>query len=83
VSAAGVLDVGKARPRVTTPPTEEAPPSQYNVRIGDAALERRLYTTARTLGLDGANFLRMMIRECLPIYERRAEAINRGEAPAG
>jgi len=82
VSAAGVLDVGKAKPRTVTP-ADDVPPSQYNVRIGDALLERRLYATARTLGLDGANFLRMMIRECLPIYERRAEAINRGEAPAG
>ena len=62
---------------------EPAAPTQYNVRLNDDELARRVARAARGLGLDGANFLRLMIRECLPVYERRSERIGRGELPEG
>lgn len=76
---AGVLEVGRNKKGAAgkSPP----PPAQYNVRLNDTELERRVHDTARALGLDGANFLRMLIRECLSVYERRAESIKKGEPP--
>ena len=51
---------------------------QYNVGfpIADAG---RIDACADALGLDEANFLRMVVRENLPKYEERARAIRQGE----
>ncbi len=72
--------MGKARGKPAAGPPA---PTQYNVRLNDPELERRVAATARGLGLDGANFFRLVIRECLAVYERRVEAIERGDAPGG
>jgi hypothetical protein len=80
----GVLDVGrkpKGKAGQGSEPAADHIPPQYNVRLNDDALAKRVHDTARALGLDGANFLRMMIRECLVIYERRVECIAKGEIP--
>lgn len=81
--SAGVLEVGR-KPAAKTGAgqgKDDPPPDQYNIRVNDGVLAKRLFDTYKALGLDGANFLRMMLRECLPIYERRAEAIRQGKVP--
>lgn len=44
-------------------------------------LAKRLENTAERLGLDPSGLLRMMMLECLPLYEQRADRIDRGEGP--
>jgi hypothetical protein len=77
-ASAGVPDVGRKPKGKAGPAAPE--PKQYNVKI-DGPTAARLDATARGLGLDGANFIRMVLRENLPKYERRVEAIGRGETP--
>lgn len=53
---------------------------QYNVGV-DLQTAKRIDDTAEALGLDGVNFLRMLIRENLPRYEKRAVQVREGESP--
>jgi hypothetical protein len=79
----GVLDVGR-KPKAKGKGREADQgeiPTQYNIRLGDADLARRVHDVCGTLGLDGANFLRMMIRECLTIYEQRAQRVKDRKPP--
>lgn len=54
---------------------------QYNVGI-DPATAARIDDTAEALGLDASQLLRMIVREHLPEYERRAAATEPA-APKG
>lgn len=74
-----VREVGR-KPKSKAPEPDHIP-SQYNVRLNDPELERRVYETYTALGLDGANFLRLMIRQCLPIYERQAQEVRDRKPP--
>ena len=47
----------------------------------DERFASRVERTAERLGLDTANFLRLVLRECLPVYERRADRLEKGEMP--
>jgi hypothetical protein len=58
----------------------EKPPRQFNIRL-DGETAERVESAADALGLDGANFLRQMVRECLPIYERRAQQVRDRRPP--
>ena len=53
---------------------------QYNVGV-DLETAKRIDDTADALGLDGVNFLRMLIRENLATYEKRASRVRDGESP--
>ena len=80
--SAGVLDLGrKPKKKPTAPPVPDDVPNQFNIRINDDELARRIHETCKSLGLDGANFLRQMIRETLPIYEKRAQAVRDRKPP--
>jgi hypothetical protein len=82
--ATGVLEMGrkpKAAKGADELPAGDDVPTQYNIRLNDDELARRVYDTYTALGLDGANFLRQMLRECLPIYERRAQAVRDRKPP--
>ncbi len=69
-------DVGKKRK-----PGDPAPKlKMFAVRL-PPDLSERVEDTASGLSLDSASLLRMMIRETLMIYERRAERIRSGLPP--
>ena len=75
--------VVKVRKMPKRPPKAEggkAERKQYNVGV-DKATAERIDATAEALGLDGVNFLRMVIRENLAKYEKRAAQVREGEAP--
>lgn len=57
------------------PPTEPTKPRAFMVRLQQDAASR-VEATAKGLGLDEANFLRMIIVENLPAYERRVEQLK-------
>lgn len=71
----GVPGMPKKRP--TQPPGER---KQYNVgfKPEDA---KRIDGVADALGLDSTQLLRMIVRENLAKYERRAQAIREGKTP--
>lgn len=48
---------------------------QVNFRVTDA-FYARIETTASTLGLDVANFIRMVLAESMAIYEDRAAHVR-------
>ena len=53
---------------------------QKNIRLSKRDADR-IDRTAAALGLDEANFLRMLIKAHLPVYERQADAIREQEPP--
>ncbi len=61
-------------PKKRKHPGEDGEPlcMQIALRI-TPSLARRLETTAARLGLDGSNLLRLLLVECLPSYEERAD----------
>lgn len=63
-----------------TPGAGKPDRKQYNVGV-DLDTAKRIDETAETLGLDGVNFLRMLIRENIGRYEKRASQIREGESP--
>jgi len=69
--------MAKAKP---TPTGGKPDRKQYNVGV-DLPTAKRIDDTAEALGLDGVNFLRMLIRENLGKYEKRAAQIREGETP--
>ena len=47
------------------------------------AIEERILAAAETMTLDPTSFLRLIIREQLPTYEKRASRIRDGQPPEG
>lgn len=79
-SAGGVLSVPRKSSKPAVDGGGQPARKQYNVGFGlDYA--KRIDATAETLGLDPVNFLRMVIRENLAKYEKRAGAVRDGESP--
>lgn len=89
---AGVLDVGRkpkpsqggkkpsAKSSGDVPAEGEGFTLQFNIRF-DEETARALYETRLALGLDGANLIRLIVKQNLPRYVKQAEAIRRGESP--
>ncbi|VTT98892.1 unnamed protein product [Gemmataceae bacterium] len=76
-----VTAVGKKKPQ---PPAEpKAPePRTFAIRFPTTDdTEARVVSAAEGLGLDPTNFLRMVVRENLSVYERRVERIKQGLPP--
>lgn len=80
------MRTGTANPPTERPvgrkktPKDEGEAKQYNFKL-DAAMSARVDAVAEALGLDGANLLRMVLRENIAKYERRADAIRQGRVP--
>lgn len=53
----------------------------YSLRFPNAAIQKTIEETAKALGTDETNFLRLVISESLPKYVQRAAAILRGQEP--
>lgn len=64
-------------PRKTAKKSEE----KDQVAFRAPGMTARIDDIAKRFGLDRSNFLRMMITECLPLYERRADSFSKGEGP--
>lgn len=78
----GTAPLPKVSPVAKKKPAADGPEKKklYSVRFGPAD-SARVESTAATLGLDEANFLRMMILETLPRYEKKAALIRDGHSP--
>lgn len=74
----GAIVPRKAKPSKPDPAKAASGGKQTNFRVPDD-LYARLESTASGFRLDVSNFLRMMLAEKLPEYERRAERIRKGE----
>jgi hypothetical protein len=53
---------------------------QYNISF-QAEYATRIERVAELLGLDAVQLLRMIVREHLGKYEKRADAVERGDEP--
>ena len=78
--------------RASTLPRKRSKPSQDATDDGGSkqiafrapgSLVKRIDDAAEQLGLDPSNFLRMMLLECLPIYEERGRLITERKASPG
>jgi hypothetical protein len=70
------VDVGKKRTSGQPAPKVKT----YSVRLS-AEVSARVEQTATTLGLDEANFLRSLVVQNLPAYEKKAERVRSGLPP--
>ena len=57
-------------------PQRKPKEKNFNIRFGNAAIERRIEETAHKLGLDPTSLLRMIVKENLKTYEARAAEID-------
>ncbi len=53
---------------------------QMNVRVTPSMMDR-IDAVSSKLGLDVSNLMRLVLNECIPIYEVRAERIQRRQLP--
>jgi hypothetical protein len=71
----------RKRPRKGEKPAKgPAKRRQYNIAFYLEYADR-IDHVAETLGIDSTQLLRMIVREHLPKYEKRAAAVERGDEP--
>lgn len=75
MSAPAIGGTGMTKPKKDRP----LEPKQVNFRV-PGELYARLEALADGFGQDVSNFLRLVLNEQVPAYERRLERIRRGEA---
>lgn len=70
----------RKRPKAKPGEGGSAKRKQYNVAF-DTAFAARVDDTAEALGLDGTQLVRMIVRENIAKYEKRAAAVKDGRPP--